>query len=112
MCLDCLNLGISFAFRNSENMNLSIGDKAPDFTLLDQDNKSHSLSDYKGKWLLLYFYPKDNTPGCTKEACLIRDDFSEFKKLGVAVFGVSIDHVKSHNSFAKKYHLPLSLIHI
>lgn len=91
-------------------MNLKIGQRAPDFKLSDQFRKSHSLSDYKGQWLFLYFYPKDNTPGCTKEACSIRDDFSEFKKLGVAVLGVSVDLIKSHQGFSRKYNLPFNLL--
>ena len=91
-------------------MKLKIGDTAPDFTLLDQDSKSHSLSEYRGNWLLLYFYPKDHTEGCTKEACMIRDDFFGFKKLNVNVVGVSIDSVKVHKSFAEDYSLPFTLL--
>lgn len=64
----------------------------------------------KGSWLLLYFYPKDDTPGCTKEACMIRDGFPSFEKLGVAVYGVSVDSVQSHKKFAEKYHLPFPLL--
>ena len=89
---------------------MKIGDSAPNFTLLDQDNKSHALADYKGKWLLLYFYPKDNTSGCTQEACMLRDDFSGFKKLEVDVVGVSIDSVASHKKFADEYKLPFTLL--
>lgn len=84
--------------------------KAPDFTLPDQDGKQRSLSDYFGKWVLLYFYPKDDTAGCTKEACMIRDNWSEFKKLGITVLGVSVDTVKSHRKFADKYDLPFTLL--
>lgn len=91
-------------------MKLNIGDKAPNFTLLDQNSKSHSLSQYKGRWLLLYFYPKDNTPGCTKEACMIRGHFSKFEKLNTLVIGVSVDSVKSHKKFAKDYNLPFTLL--
>ena len=80
-------------------MKLKIGDNAPDFNLLDEDENNRSLFNYKGKWILLYFYPKDDTPGCTKEACEIRDNFKEFKRLDVIVIGVSIDSVKSHKSF-------------
>ena len=89
---------------------MKIGDSAPNFTLLDQDNKSHALADYKGKWLLLYFYPKDNTSGCTQEACMLRDDFLGFKKLKVDVVGVSIDSVASHKKFADEYKLPFTLL--
>ena len=84
--------------------------KAPDFTLPDQNGAKHSLADMKGKWLLLYFYPKDNTPGCTKEACSIRDAFPNFQKLKLTVWGVSVDSVKNHKSFASKYELPFTLL--
>jgi peroxiredoxin Q/BCP len=83
---------------------------APDFTLLDQDAQPHTLSDYRGQWVLLYFYPKDDTPGCTKEACSIRDEFPNFKKLKVTVFGMSTDSVASHQKFAKKHSLPFTLL--
>lgn len=89
---------------------LEIGDSAPDFTLADQNGESHALSDYKGEWVLLYFYPKDDTPGCTKEACQIRDNFQDFKKLKVAIFGVSADSVARHKKFAEKYKLPFTLL--
>lgn len=89
---------------------LSIGTRAPDFALLDQDGKERSFSDYKGTWVLLYFYPKDDTPGCTREACMIRENFSEFKKLKITVLGVSKDSVKSHKKFAEKYQLPFTLL--
>ncbi len=91
-------------------MKLKIGDNAPDFNLLDEDENNRSLFNYKGKWILLYFYPKDDTPGCTKEACEIRDNFKEFKRLDVIVIGVSIDSVKSHKSFVEKYNLPFTLL--
>ncbi len=89
---------------------LKVGAKAPAFKLADQEGKVHSLKDYAGKWVLLYFYPKDDTPGCTKEACMIRDNFPEFKKLKVVVFGVSTDSVKSHGKFVEKYDLPFTLL--
>ena len=84
--------------------------KAPDFELLDQDGKSHKLSDYKGQFVLIYFYPKDDTPGCTKEACMLRDDFPNFKKFSAKVFGISADSVKSHKKFSEKYDLPFTLL--
>jgi peroxiredoxin Q/BCP len=87
-----------------------VGDQAPDFELLDQGGKLHSLSAYAGGWALLYFYPKDDTPGCTKEACMIRDYFPDFKKLKAKVLGVSVDSVKSHEKFAEKYKLPFTLL--
>ena len=89
---------------------LKIGQKAPAFTLPDQDGKVHSLKDYAGKWVLVYFYPKDDTTGCTKEACAIRDDFPAFGKLKAKVIGVSADSVESHKKFAKKYELPFTLL--
>lgn len=91
-------------------MKIKIGQKAPAFKLPDQDGKIHSLADYAGKWVLLYFYPKDDTPGCTKEACSIRDNFPDFKKLKLTVLGVSVDPVKSHKKFAEKYKLPFTLL--
>ena len=84
--------------------------KAPNFKLLDQDGKEHSLSDYSGKWLIVYFYPKDDTPGCTTEACNFRDASEEYKKRGVAIVGISKDSVKSHEKFAKKFHLNFPLL--
>lgn len=89
---------------------LKTNSQAPNFSLPDQNNKVHSLSDYKGKWILLYFYPKDDTPGCVKEACGIRDEFPKFGKLNCVVLGVSIDPVKSHEKFVKKYKLPFALL--
>ncbi len=87
-----------------------INSVAPPFTLPDQNGKEHSLSDYEGKWVLLYFYPKDDTPGCTKEACTIRDSFPDFKKLKITVLGMSVDSVKSHKKFEEKYKLPFTLL--
>lgn len=89
---------------------LTLGQTAPDFSLSDQDGKVHSLSDYKGKWVLLYFYPKDDTPGCTKQACTIRDEFPAFKKLNCVVFGISTDSEKSHKKFEEKFELPFTLL--
>lgn len=86
------------------------GMTAPTFTLLDQDGKEHILSDYHGKWVLLYFYPKDDTPGCTIEACTIRDQFEDFATIGAVVLGVSTDSVASHKKFAEKLELPFTLL--
>ena len=91
-------------------MKLKKGDKAPEITLPDQDGKEHTLSGYRGEWVLIYFYPKDDTPGCTKEACAIRDDFDNFGKLSLKVLGISADSVKSHKKFALKYELPFTLL--
>lgn len=89
---------------------LAIGDAAPDFRLNDQTGKEHTLTEARGKWVLIYFYPKDDTPGCTKEACQLRDTFPAFRKLGAEVFGVSVDSVKSHEKFVTKYELPFTLL--
>lgn len=91
-------------------MKIEIKQQAPAFTLPDQDGKTHALSDYVGGWVLLYFYPKDNTPGCTIEAKTIRDDLSDFEKLNATVLGISTDSVASHKKFAKKYKLPFTLL--
>lgn len=91
-------------------MILKIGQAAPAVELPDQNGKIHRLKDYRDGWVLLYFYPKDDTPGCTKEACAIRDNFPDFKKLKIQVFGVSVDSVKSHQKFAAKYDLPFTLL--
>jgi len=84
--------------------------KAKDFELPDQDGKNHKLSDYLGKWVILYFYPKDDTPGCTKEACTFRDSIDEYQKLGAVILGVSKDSVASHKKFAEKYHLNFPIL--
>lgn len=91
-------------------MRPAVGDKAPGFTLPGQDGKPRSLADYQGKWLLLYFYPKDDTPGCTIEACALRDQFRDFSKIGAVVVGVSTDTVASHKKFAAGYDLPFTLL--
>ncbi len=89
---------------------LNEGDKAPDFTVKDQDGKSVKLSNYKGKKVVLYFYPRDMTPGCTKQACSLRDGFSDLKKKKIVVLGVSTDDEKSHQKFIEKYELPFTLL--
>jgi len=86
------------------------GKKAPAFTLEGNDGKKHSLEDYRGKTVVLYFYPKDDTPGCTKEACGFRDMGSALEKSGAVVLGVSKDSIDSHNKFAQKYKLPFALL--
>ena len=84
--------------------------KAPDFTLADKDGRAVSLSDFLGKKVVLYFYPKDNTPGCTRQACAFAGAYGEFERRGVAVIGVSRDSVASHQKFAEKYGLPFVLL--
>ena len=89
---------------------LQVGDKAPEFKLLGDDGKIHQLSDYRGELVVVYFYPKDETPGCTREACSFRDNYAEFKKLGIPVLGISYDDRESHIAFKKKYDLPFTLL--
>lgn len=86
------------------------GSKAPNFDLPDEDNKHHSLSDFVGSWLLLYFYPKDDTPGCTVEACSFRDAQEKFREIGARIVGISTDSVASHKKFAQKHALPFTLL--
>ncbi len=89
---------------------LEAGDLAPAFTLEDQDGKTHSLADYAGQTVVLYFYPKDDTPGCTKEACSFRDNFGAIEESGAVVLGVSGDTAASHQKFREKYELPFPLL--
>ena len=89
---------------------LEVGMKAPEFTLNDKDGKAVSLSEFKGKKVVLYFYPKDSTPGCTKQACAFAGAYDVYKEMGVEVIGISKDSVKSHSNFATKYELPFVLL--
>ena len=89
---------------------LEIGTAAPDFTLPDQNGEMHSLSDYRGRKVVLYFYPRDNTPGCTKQACAFGDLHPQFQEKGAVVLGVSKDSVASHKKFEEKYGLPFPLL--
>lgn len=91
-------------------MKLELNKPAPIFELSDQDGKVHKLSDYLGKRVVLYFYPKDDTPGCTAEACSFRDNYSVFKQNGIEILGVSADSEKSHAKFQEKYELPFTLL--
>ncbi len=84
--------------------------KAPNFSLLDQNGQIHSLSDYKGKWLIVYFYPKDDTPGCTKEACAFRDASVDYQRRDISIVGISKDSVKSHDKFAHKFTLNFPIL--
>jgi peroxiredoxin Q/BCP len=88
----------------------AVGEAAPEFRLQDQNNEWHSLNDYQGKWLVLYFYPKADTPGCTTEACEFRDNIFAYEELGAVVVGVSLDDVASQKDFADKYSLPFPLL--
>jgi peroxiredoxin Q/BCP len=99
-------LGVSVA----QAAALETGQAAPDFVLPDQDGKTRKLADWRGKWLVLYFYPKNDTPGCTTEACNFRDDWLLLQELGAEVVGVSVDTSAAHAAFAQKYKLPFPLL--
>jgi peroxiredoxin Q/BCP len=101
----CLILGISWSA-----IALEEGQTAPDFRLQDQNGEWHTLEQYRGQWVALYFYPKDDTPGCTKEACGFRDNIFAFDELNAVVIGVSLDDVSSHAEFAEKYSLPFPIL--
>jgi peroxiredoxin Q/BCP len=88
----------------------AVGSLAPAFSLPDQDGKTHQLADYRGKWVVLYFYPKDGTPGCTTQACTFRDDIFAFRRAGAVILGVSVDDTTSHAEFAKTHRLPFTLL--
>lgn len=111
-----LNLALSIAVvsallaDNAATPKIEVGKKAPDFTLKNQDEKDVSLKDFAGKWVVLYFYPKDDTPGCTTEACDFRDNFLQFQSLNAVVLGVSADSPESHRNFIKKHNLNLNLL--
>lgn len=100
-------LGLGLATAQAQ---VAVGDTAPDFRLQDQNGQWHTLEQHRGQWVALYFYPKDQTPGCTKEACAFRDNIFAFEALGAVILGVSLDDVASHEEFAKKYSLPFSLL--
>lgn len=109
--LRCVALWVvTMLFSSTQAAELKPGDPAPDFALLDQHGQQHGLARYQGQWLVLYFYPKDDTPGCTAEACEFRDDLLVLRRMAVAVVGVSLDEVQSHAEFAAKYHLPFPLL--
>ncbi len=97
-------------FSSSSKAEIKEGEAAPEFEMIDQYNKPHKLSDYKGKWVVLYFYPKDDTPGCTTEACNFRDDIFKIRKLNTEVIGVSVDNTESHIKFSEKHGLPFPLL--
>ena len=91
-------------------MAVAAGVPAPDFSLADEKGVTHTLSEFRGKYVVLYFYPKDDTPGCTTEACNFRDDYSAYEKAGAVILGVSPDSSKSHTKFKQKFHLPYTLL--
>ncbi len=89
---------------------VTVGQPAPEFELADQDGQLHSLEDYRDRWVVLYFYPKDETPGCTTEACEFRDNIFAFREMNAQILGVSLDDVGSHKNFSEKYDLPFPLL--
>lgn len=97
-------------FKLSSNTQLKVGELAPPFSLLDQQGQERRLDEFKGLWLVLYFYPKDDTPGCTKEACRFRDDYTALQKNGAQVVGISVDSRAAHANFAQKHRLPFPLL--
>jgi len=103
-------LGLLSTFIILPAVALDTGERAPDFVLADQAGALHQLTDYRGQWVALYFYPKDDTPGCTTEAINFRDDYDNFKDMGIVLFGVSLDDEQSHAAFAEKYELPFPLL--
>ncbi|HQT82359.1 MAG: peroxiredoxin [Ferrovum sp. 37-45-19] len=107
-----LFVGLALVFSKSASASdlPTVGQVAPDFKVIDQHNQLQSLANYRGKWIVLYFYPKDETPGCTTEACAYRDDFNQVKKMDGVILGVSIDDASSHAEFAANHHLPFPLL--
>lgn len=101
---------IMLGFLWGKSMPISVGEPAPEFSLSDENGKMHSLSHYRGQKIVVYFYPKDDTPGCTKEACGIRDEFSSFVDNQIVVFGISYDNASSHRKFKKKFDIPFHLL--
>lgn len=111
--LICLSLSLSlflFASSSPAAEAPAVGSPAPGFRLQDQNGDCHALADYRGEWLAVYFYPKDDTPGCTTEACNFRDSMYAFEAIGAHVIGISVDDVESHKDFSEKYQLPFTLL--
>lgn len=103
-------LSMTLFGKNEDKRELKVGDKAPDFSLKDDSGKVRTLSDFEGKRVVVYFYPKNDTPGCTKEACSFRDNYDMFAKEDIVVLGISYDSVESHQKFKEKYNLPFILL--
>jgi peroxiredoxin Q/BCP len=108
--LACLGLVAGSRAALAEGATPAVGKPAPAFKLQDQAGKWHSLADYKGKWVALYFYPKDDTPGCTTQACGFRDNIFAFNKEGAVILGISVDDMASHKEFAEKHSLPFTIL--
>ncbi len=110
MALAAIAAALSFSSMGIANDYPSVGSAAPEFELPDQDGQLHSLEDYRDQWVVLYFYPKDETPGCTTEACEFRDNIFKFEELNAQILGVSLDDVESHKAFAENHGLPFPLL--
>jgi peroxiredoxin Q/BCP len=110
VCLALLVIFLVAPRAGANEVEMIVGNAAPDFSLMDQDGTTHSLADYRKHWVVLYFYPKDDTPGCTTEACNFRDDFISVQQLGAEILGVSIDSRESHARFSTKHKLPFPLL--
>ncbi len=98
------------ALSGGEEREMAVGEIAPDFSLKDQNGESRDIAAYRNRWVVLYFYPKDDTPGCTREACQFRDDYLAVKELGAEIIGISVDSPESHAKFTGKYGLPFPLL--
>ena len=103
-------IGVIFMIFSFSSASIKEGDTVPDYRLKADNGKYINISDYKGKWIILYFYPKDNTPGCTKEAKTFSELYDEFKKYNAVIFGINTDSVKSHQKFKKKHNLKITLL--
>jgi len=103
-------VALTFTPLGVANEQVTVGNPAPEFELADQSGQLHSLEDYRNQWVVLYFYPKDGTPGCTTEACAFRDNIFAFRKMNTQILGVSLDDVESHKSFAEENSLPFPLL--
>ena len=101
---------MAFGLQATAANQLAVGQPAPEFELPDQDGQLHSLEDYRDRWVVLYFYPKDETPGCTTEACEFRDNIFAYQEMNAQILGVSLDDVESHKSFAENHELPFPLL--
>lgn len=108
MAMGLVTLGLSGTL--AEEKEMTVGSPAPDFSLVDQNGETRALANYRQRWVVLYFYPKDDTPGCTTEACNFRDDYAAVQRLGAEILGVSVDNRDSHAAFSKKYSLPFPLL--
>ena len=108
--LSLIAIGITLAASTVHAEDVAVGEPAPDFELMDQDGQLHSLEDYRDRWVVLFFYPKDGTPGCTTEACEFRDNIFAYRDLNAQILGISLDDIESHKAFSEKHGLPYPLL--